>query len=134
MSHSHSHHLLTYSYNINHGKSWNKMESCAMLDAEGSGTQPFFCRVDYLCEECVLRCCCCSVCTCSSSSLIRRSLFANCFLRSFSSSHCREYALCNCNTEPRHILSPALFIPHNELEANTTYLSAQASQKHMNTT
>lgn len=66
---------------------------------------------NYLCEDCALRCCSCSVCTCSSSSLIRRSLFANCFLKSFSSSHCSEYALCNWNTKPCDLLISALFVP-----------------------
>jgi hypothetical protein len=57
---------------------------------------------NYWCENCALRCCSCSDCTCSSSSLIRRSLLANFFLKSFSSSHCREYALCNWNT--KHVI------------------------------
>jgi len=59
---------------------------------------------NYFCVTCNLRCCSCNICTCSSSSLIRRSRFANCFRRSFSSSHCREYALCNCNKMSYNLL------------------------------
>ena len=70
---------------------------------------------NYFCVTCNLCCCSCNICTCSSSSLIRRSRFANCFLKSFSSSHCREYALCNCNKMSYNLLDyPSLFAPESK--------------------
>jgi hypothetical protein len=85
------------------------------------GKQPNYSAGDgnYLCVTCDLRCCSCSICTCSSNSLIRRSRFANCFLKSFSSSHCREYALCNCNKMSYDLLhSPSLFAQDSKQDEN----------------
>jgi hypothetical protein len=68
---------------------------------------------NYFCVTCNLRCCSCNICTCSSSSLIRRSRFAKCFLKIFSSSHCREYALCNCNKMSYSLLDSLLYLLQN---------------------